>query len=1376
MTPESKEFKRGDSKSENEVNQNSSVLSNGTVVISLAPRYSGTFWYAGGAFGLGPCVELDEPVDRDAPRLRFEMEVAMENDVPKVTFCSGNFSVYKYLPVFCDYWIFALGSKDPTAFVVTDYDPKARSFKLWDPETKYYGAAIQVNGNKWIVALVPNSAGDTFSITYDSAVPATNYTLNLDGDVKRMPQADGVTPHTAVATIQQDGERVSGFSTPATFDLPGNCSATFVAQAGQTSSNHGKTLVAPFDPVAATATAVFVDNRPNGESVPLRAVVDMSEYFVLSVPETLSFAFLKNQNVSLDLSRGPDIEWNEQTEYTVVATTHNPGRIAIDLWDVTFGLLGDSVKFIPTGRDQTVSADGKTLIARLNKGVATARFIRTGGGHGSVVAVTAAIDNNAMYVPSNPRSLVCALDFDPVLRGNTAVPLPADGRTKHAARVTLQGDPPVESMDAVFTLPADRSASFVAADGVSDDGKTLTVPLENGRITALAQFADTHIGGESVTLQAVIKINVDGEVVELPTVPSSLTFAFSPLPLKLTGDQTKRVAADGSSQHLATAAFAPSAADIGTWPVTFTVPQDSHATFKASPGQTLLDSKTLIATLDAKSGYSATAALVDDNVVGNETVNVSARVDAAHITSVPQSLPFTFYGFTLYLESEDETLRYPSDGKTTHTAVAMLERLPGKDPSFPWSVTFLLTAKRSSFVDARGQSLGKSLTLPLERNNEARVEFVDSYSDGEDVTLTATVKNIDNRGEDLPATPPSMMFTFYDVAMGGDYEHPKYFFKEDAVEGDIFILDRRSSGTFGGAENGYYSGAFYVCLKAISKTDQQRTDCYPPAYLAGDTQYWRHAWTGVGEDRSFQVDGDPRARAVSIYGNGRNCVGLSMRFIAIDKRNHDEIIPLHDEYLVAVFAQYASVTHGDGSDLGNGEAWRSQAAPTDYNCCIVDSSAHDASQVGESVADGNDFRQGTVFLLCGKDRDRIDVAGKLILPGGNAEYFGVDAGSETVSVRAHLSRPYHVKDDLLIKGVARPHSGDSGDDDYCNNHSDTNSLPADFYWRQNNYEISIDPAQRTNPPGAPKRIRNFSLIGWGDSDANIGWYCTIVRNYYCTEALILPSFPAKKNVSLWDDCTREITVFDGAGKRDDGTLDALVIVLLTRIQLENSALDMCYGMGPGASIASNGMDFYDQYGNAGHLYFNLNFPESYYPLPGSKRGIAVSNNPPSSFFDIVSDDRSDISKVVVPNCWIGSVNWGTLLSAPWWLNDFVIAWHGDVDTWALYVDTNKSRPKREVPNGRYYVYNTARGGYAGFDVAWQGNTLLKLGWGTATEANAFAFRPLWKNTAFRCFTDAGYIYSDGGAASNEYKFVYFGVPNNGDEDYAWGFASPPSSN
>lgn len=1373
MTQESKEFERGDGESEIDINQKSSVLSSGIVVISQAPRYSGTFWYAGAAFGLGQCVLLDEPVDRDSPRLRFSMDVTMQNDVPKVTFRYGDFSVYKYLPVLCDYWIFALGDKNPTGFVVTDYDPKARSFKLWDPETKYYCAGKQVNGGKWIVALVPNSAGDTFSITYDSSVPATNYTLNLDGDVKRLPQANGVTPHTAVALIQQDGERVSGFSTPATFDLPGNCSARFVAQAGQTSSNNGKTLVAPFDPVAATATAVFVDNRPNGEAVPLRAAVDMTEYFVLSVPETLSFPFVKNQNASLDLSRGPDVEWNGQIEYTVVATTHNPGRVAIDLWDVAFVLFGDSVKFIPTGRDQSISADGKTLIARLNKGVATARFIHMADGHGGVVAVTAAIDNNALYLPSDPPSLACALEFDPVLRGNTAVPLPADGRTRHAARVTLQGNPPAESMDVVFTLPADRSASFVAADGVSDDGKTLTVPLENGRITALAQFVDTHIGGESVPLRAVIKVTVDGEAVELPTVPASLNFTFSPLPLKLTGDQTNRIAADGSSQHLATAAFAPSATDIGTWPVTFTLSADSHATFKPSHGQALIDGKTLIATLDTKSGYSATAAFVDDNLVGNETVSVSARVDAAHITSVPQSLPFSFYGFTLYLESEDETLRYPSDGKTTHTAVAMLERLPGKDPSFPWNVTFALTAKRSTFVDARGQSLGKSLTLPLEKNNEARVEFVDSYSDGEDVTLTATIKNIANRGEDLPSTPASMMFTFYDVSMGGDYEHPKYFFKEDAVEGDIFILDQKSSGAFGGRAKGYFIGAFYVCIKAISKTDQQRTDCYPPSYLDGDTTYWRHAWTGVAEGGTFRVDGDSRARAVSIYGNGRNCVGLSMQFTAIDKRNHDETIPLRDEYLADVFAQYASVTHGDGSDLGQNEAWRYQAVSTDYDCYIVDSSSRDESRVVGHAPDDDDFRQGTVFLLCGKESERIDVAGKLVLPGGTAEYFGVDAGADTVSVRAHLSLPYRVKEDLLIKAVARRHSGDAGDDDYCDNHSDTNSLSADFYWRQNNYEISINPGQQKNVSGTPKRIRNFSLIGWSASDAAIGWYNTIVRNYYCTEALILPSFPPKKNIAIWDDCSREITVFDGAGKSDDGTLDALVIVLLTCIQFENSTMDMCYGMGAsGGDIASRGLDYCDQYGNSGHLYFNLDFPKSYYPLPGSKRGIAVSSNPPSSFDDIVADDQRTTSKLIIEDCCIGSVNWGTLLSSPWWIGSFVIASHGDVDTWSLCTDANRSRPKREIPNGRYYVYNQARGGYAGFDVDWQGQSLLELGWGTVTETQAFAFRPLWKSLAFRCFTDAGYIYSDSGASSNEYRFVYFGWPGAGNENYAWGFTRP----
>lgn len=67
------------------------------------------------------------------------------------------------------------------------------------------------------------------------------------------------------------------FPSPVLFNLPddGKHNARFVPGLGQTLSSDGMQLRAPVDPITGQASARFVDTGPNGETVALRAAVEV---------------------------------------------------------------------------------------------------------------------------------------------------------------------------------------------------------------------------------------------------------------------------------------------------------------------------------------------------------------------------------------------------------------------------------------------------------------------------------------------------------------------------------------------------------------------------------------------------------------------------------------------------------------------------------------------------------------------------------------------------------------------------------------------------------------------------------------------------------------------------------------------------------------------------------------------------------------------------------------------------------------------------------------------------------------------------------------------------------------------------------------------
>lgn len=977
---------------------------------------------------------------------------------------------------------------------------------------------------------------------------------------------------------------------------------------------------------------------------------------------------------ALVLSQGTGLVRNGVTLYTAIATVENLA-IGSSSAAVRFSLVGNDVAFVVTdSTTQTKNSDG-TLTVRLIKGSATAAFGYSGDGS-EIVKVHAVTENVSPQLASIPQYLGFAIGFEPVLTGDHALTKPADGTAFFTARVTLRGDlPPISTatpLDVVFRLPAATSATFTPAEGakLSDGGKTLSFPLDDDTAVVRAQFADDGILGETVTLKASLETTMSSPGsthVYIPAQPASLIFTFSTVRLTLTGDNDKLVPADNISEHWAKVAL-PSGTKINkSFPLTFSLPKGTSAAFEPSKGQKVsLDGTTLTTTLSSTNSYSAKANFVDDHIVGNEIVQLTASMkinESSNLSSTPNSLSYTFAGFTLILESDDVNLKYPADGKTGHSANVKLQRIPGEQTEFDWNVAFELAGSGGRFVDS-GKS---STTVPL-INNQAAVKFVDSGTDGEDVFLTASIKNIDNNGTDLNSTPAQMMFTFYDPTMGGDYDHPKHFLEEDAVEGDIFMLSKKSVEVFGGEEKGYFSGGFYVCKKRVSKANQVFGSYYPPAYDQKDNAYWGHAWIGTSGN-IIQIKNNSEEKRAAIYGNGRNCIGLELKFtpLGVDSdttgTNNNVHVPLQDDYLVKIFAKYAKIVNGDGTVFSRASGWTYASKPSAYCRYIEDNQTQmslrgeiaDAEAAGADTAHAGDGSTGAVrgelYLFCAKgDGTSTDIGGTLTLPGGTVTTFGVNEASP-LRIAALTSREYSYTDlELAAVTMEHPDDPNSNNDDYCLQNADTNALTEDYYWRQNNYAWAIRQDQSKNPRGEPKNFLHWQVTGDPgvlddkkyidyDKDSVGGWYRSVIQNGYHTDGYIFPSVawietPAGKaetntaDIYLWLDPTgtykpnKTVSVSGDAMHNSDGTFNSLVVVLITSItpsvpflSKTKKSADPNSGRSGDRDYAVagwdpiEGIDFYDQYGNKGHFYLNFDFPSTYYPIDGlTSRGIRVDQN------------------------------------------------------------------------------------------------------------------------------------------------------------------------
>lgn len=982
---------------------------------------------------------------------------------------------------------------------------------------------------------------------------------------------------------------------------------------------------------------------------------------------------VKNLTISvarLTLSQGVELVRNGVTLYTAIANVENL-TINSNRASVRFSLVGNDVAFVVTDSSiQTKNSDG-TLTVRLINGSATAAFGYSGE-DSEIVAVHAVTENVSPALTSIPSYLAFAIGFEPVLSGDHALTRPADGTSFFTARVTLRGELPTVSsaapLNVIFRLPVATSATFMPAEGATlgDSGKTFTVPLDKDAMVVKAQFVDDGILGETVTLQAYLQTTMSDKgtiFLYISTLPPSLRFTFSTVRMTLTGDNDKLVPADNISEHFAKVSLPGGMKTDKSFPLTFSLPKNTSAAFEPSKGQKVsLDGTTLTATLSGANNFSAKANFVDDHIVGNEIVQLTASMkvnESNSLSSTPNSLSYTFAGFTLNLESDDADLRYPADGKTAHSATVKLQRIPGEETEFDWNVAFELAGSGGRFVDS-GKS---STTVPL-INNKATVKFVDSGTGGEDVFLTASIKNIDNNGTDLNSTPSQMMFTFYDPTMGGDYDHPKHFLEEDAVEGDIFMLSKNSVKAFGGEANGYFSGGFYVCKKRVSKANQVFSSYYPPGYDAKDNAYWGHAWIGAS-DNVIQIKNNSQQKKGAIYGNGRNCIGLELKFtpLGVDSdstgTNNNVHIPLQDDYLDKIFEKYAKIVNGDGSIFTSGSGWTYGSEPSAY-CRYIESDQtaaslggriNDAEAVGADTARAGNGDTGTVggelYLFCGKgDGTSVDIGGTLTLPGGAVTTFGVNEEAP-LRIAALTSREYSYTDlELAAVTMEHPNDPNSNSDDYCLQNADTNALAEEYYWRQNNYAWSIRQDQSKNPHGEPKNFLHWQITGDPnvvDSNKNIdygkdsvgGWYNSVSQNAYCTDGYIFPSVAWRSNaagavdgsvetntadVYLWLDPAggtkpnKTITVSaDDTTHNSDGTFNSLVIVLITSIWLNSpfSSKTKGYNEADGDQEWSpvGGVDFYDQYGNKGHFYLNFDFPSTYYPIDGlTSRGIRVDEN------------------------------------------------------------------------------------------------------------------------------------------------------------------------
>lgn len=316
--------------------------------------------------------------------------------------------------------------------------------------------------------------------------------------------------------------------------------------------------------------------------------------------------------------------------------------------------------------------------------------------------------------------------------------VPADGVSQHQTFATLMisGNPAAQQI--TFIIKSD-SAKFVASTGVTitNGGQQATASTNAHGITPDVCFVDSRFWGEMVTLSASCD--------KMIAPDQYFSFSAAPASLKINPDGNTNVAADGTSQHSATATIRTTTGNhpIEGATVTFTLPQNQSATFvnpTTSPKMT-----------SAVTGSDGTTSEVkfSDNKQTDESVTLTASTKG--ISGQDQAV----FNFTSPAQGKiglsPGGRNYgnpPANGKATHCLVAALTDGNGQGElnknvqlTIPHdnSAKFIPPKNPKDYTITDG---GKTATAVTgEGGLTAPISFVDTNANGETIILTASSQN-----------------------------------------------------------------------------------------------------------------------------------------------------------------------------------------------------------------------------------------------------------------------------------------------------------------------------------------------------------------------------------------------------------------------------------------------------------------------------------------------------------------------------------------------------------------------------------------------------------------------------------------------------------
>ncbi|WP_156774120.1 hypothetical protein [Bordetella bronchialis] len=626
----------------------------------------------------------------------------------------------------------------------------------------------------------------------------------LTTDTVRLPQADGITPHTVTLTLLIP---VEAPWVESKFVLTGaNDSVIFLRTAdNQTLSPDRQTLTMPLQSVT---TVKFVCTNPDGDGAYLKVfVMDSAGGSFMPDPPGGYFSFSAAERVApLDQGQVQIISANGRywidgassySPYTVMLTTNGTDiRTRFDMRVVTnnqvrFSANRLGLKKRPVGNGQYI------FVMEPNENTGTDLLIRdynpdTGAfwlwdpetGYMCALATIGGIQVPALMqgdagelftlkylskVPVQPPQSPYTLQ----LQGNDNLAPQADGLTPHTATAIISKDGSAVAnfpYPIIFSLPDDnRTARFIQLAGqtLSADRKEVRAPADPVTGKASVQFVDTATNGEVVAVRATVEMDPGNSSYYLESTPTSVEFTFS-RNIGASLDLERGYALIGTNKDKDMYIYEAIAAAKGLgglvqnlWKATFTLPADSSATFLPDDNQTIsANGKVLTAQLSEGTAY----AHFQDSKASGEVVAVQAYIENndIYLPSHPPELDY-LTNSKLNLTSPDEGTATLANGVAQHTATVTFE---GGDVPADFLVTFKLSPARGSkkdisawFVDeTAGQRVldnGRTLISPL-TDKKASVKFVDDSLTGEAVSLEAS-------NEDLGLFSNILTFDFNDV-------------------------------------------------------------------------------------------------------------------------------------------------------------------------------------------------------------------------------------------------------------------------------------------------------------------------------------------------------------------------------------------------------------------------------------------------------------------------------------------------------------------------------------------------------------------------------------------------------------------------------------